>query len=383
MLVIASDTHFSPYGAWRGRGIVGDDEHAFDQVVEFCCAPGRVVDGLILAGDVFESKDLLDARTPGLQRRLFDRVDRLEEKSVGLTYVLGQHDLGIDWLSLHGMAQNGHGRLYDFGRNFPLAQALSYTPRDELPGRLAAIPEDVRLLICHQSWSELMGCARAGADASLAELASSTRVDVVLTGDYHKAVEAFVDRPDGSTLWAFSPGPVSLQAIDEDPEKSFLLVDVDGEGSVVFDRVPLTGRAVLSYTLAAHDADSDELLAVMASEVDEALGDRRLPDALRRPIVRLRLHREPAGFLAEVRRQCAGRAHLFESLEPGAEESGSIVSVGWSAAAGVTLADVLQETCGDPAVASLAVELVGGPRPAEVLRGRLAAAEGGVEVPCD
>ncbi len=284
---VAADLHLSAGGAWRHRGIKGDAEYSFQQIVDACVK--RKPRALILLGDLLEAREV-EADTPDLHLFLQDQFLRLAKADVPVLYVLGNHDLGIDWPRIHRRTRHVDGTTFWLdGFDDLIFYGLDWTPRGKLAARLKEIPEDVSVLVAHQEWKELINqrSDMIEPEASFADLPG--HITTVLSGDYHRRRVVSWTRPDGSKVDGYSPGSTSLQTINEDREKSFLAFR-QGGGGIVGEEVRLDTRRV------SRDAE---------------MSSSPLPEHLRRPILEVTFNVAVPEAHARLVAACEERTHLF------------------------------------------------------------------------
>jgi hypothetical protein len=191
-LVFTADLHFDETGAWRYKGIVGDAQHAFDQVVAFCCA--QQVPLLALGGDILDKP----SPRPETVKYLRRQFDLLAHHRVQVVYILGQHDGRQDWPSIHPDPIHLHGRrvtvgcvtLHGFDYLRPEAFREAYTALEHEP---------VDFVVCHQVWKEFMGNTKP-AELALADLPFALPL---LTGDYHVHTQIGYQARDGTRSVAY------------------------------------------------------------------------------------------------------------------------------------------------------------------------------------
>lgn len=345
--LFAADTHFDAEGAWLGRGVVGDAEHAFKLLVDHAVNAQAAV---ILGGDIVNRPDA----HPASIGPVFRQLDRLASAGLPLYYVLGQHDGRKDWLSAHGWPTHVHNRAFTIG-NVGFV-GLDFRQPDEYRELLATIPEDMPCLVTHQVWAELLGVGRDRDTMRLEEVPAS--VGFVFTGDYHKTVVKTVKRPDAGPLVAYSPGSMAMQALDEPSEKCYFLGNAGGR-----QVMPVAYPTRPFLRLATHD----EAAIAAAADTARVAAERMLSPALARPIVVL----PHAGTSEErrLRRALSDRAHVFFDPAPRAEADGLREQAAAIRQAG--LADVLKAVL-PPGSAeyNLALALLDSPDPAAELAAR-------------
>jgi hypothetical protein len=237
-LVFTADLHFDETGAWRYKGIVGDAQHAFDQVVAFCCA--QQVPLLALGGDILDKP----SPRPETVKYLRRQFDLLAHHRVQVVYILGQHDGRQDWPSIHPDPIHLHGRrvtvgcvtLHGFDYLRPEAFRKAYTALEHEP---------VDFVVCHQVWKEFMGNTKP-AELALADLPFALPL---LTGDYHVHTQIGYQARDGTRSVAYSPGSTHMRDVAEDPEKRFYAFHQTDAYDYRVESIPLDTRHAIRVKL--------------------------------------------------------------------------------------------------------------------------------------
>jgi len=300
-VVVTADVHLRPDGVYRHRGMVGDLEYGFEQVVAACEADPPAM--LVVLGDIFEARDI-SPRSPVQHRWFQSLIDRVAACS-RFGYVLGNHDLGVDWTSLHPDAELLHEVEFEVGGR--RVYGLNYADPDQFRRQAAVVPDRVDTLMAHQAWAELMG--QLSAMVVEADWVPDG-VRSIITGDYHRSL---VVGRGGRTF--YSPGPVCLQRLDEPAVKSFLRLTAGPDGWA-HRVVPLRSRGVARFVASDDDA-LDLLLAGLPAIVSTFHADERLPADLRRPVVAVDLGRGMARRRADLVRAIGRDAHLFVNAARG------------------------------------------------------------------
>ena len=235
LFVFSADWHLAR-SAWVRSGIDGDSYYGLEQLVDLCVK--RDVP-LVGAGDLLDSCDP-SPEDIAFMRRQFDRM---KAERLPVFYILGNHDdelwpgsvhdwpIHVDRGAAPWVLSSDRGALYFYGLD-------ALTP-GELPAALAAIPPQSRVLICHQSWTELMG-AHVTCDGSLSMVPS--HIDLVLTGDFHKHYVTQFKRSDDSYGTVLSPGSLCMQTLTEESKKQVFVVGFDEDGDLAYESVPLKTR---------------------------------------------------------------------------------------------------------------------------------------------
>jgi hypothetical protein len=230
-LVFAADLHFDETGAWKYRGVVGDAQHSFDQIVEFCCNSGASL--LALGGDILDRPN----PRPETVKYLRDRFAQLAHHRVLVVYILGQHDGRQDWPSIHPDPVHLHGRRLEVD-GFALHGLDYLRPATFLEAYARLADDRPDFLLCHQVWSEFMGNARQ-AELSMAQLPFALDL---LTGDYHIHTTCDYTALDGVLATAYSPGSTHMRDVAEEPEKKFFVFSRGDPLNYHVQSVPLATR---------------------------------------------------------------------------------------------------------------------------------------------
>lgn len=347
--LFAADTHFDAEGAWLGRGVVGDAEHAFRRLVDHAVNAKAAV---LIGGDIVNRPDA----HPASIGPVFRQLDRLEQAGLPLYYVLGQHDGRKDWFSAHGWPTHAHGRTFTIG--VATVAGLDFLQPDEYRAALAAVPPAASVLLTHQVWSELLGVGRDRDTMRLEEVPA--HVGIVLTGDYHKTVVKQVKRAGATPVAAVSPGSMAMQALDEPSEKCYFLGNDGGR-----QLMPVAYPTRPFLRLATHD----EAVIIERATLtrDEAM--RLVGPDLAKPIVVL--PPAPPGDERGLRRSLSDYAHIF--FEPAARDETDSLRAQAAEIRQAGLADVLKAVLppgGDSY--NLALALLDSPDPAAELAARRA-----------
>lgn len=230
----AVDTH------WTGSGIIGDSLDAIRQIVNLALHHNVP---LIAAGDLFDVKQ----PRSNVVAAVHEQMDRMRSANLPVYFTTGQHEqvvvpptgVPVEWLRSSADPWPTHVDGIDFAIAGRVFYGLDWTPRTELPERLAAIPEGVEVLVAHQVWEEMRSGDVVKFEASLDDIPS--HVTRMLTGDWHVHRQVEHRRPDGSEIVAWSPGSSCLTEISESAFKQVFLIKDDLTAS----SVPLFTRAVI------------------------------------------------------------------------------------------------------------------------------------------
>ena len=291
-IVFTADAHFDETGAWKYRGITGDAQHSFTQVVDFCCKHRANV--LALGGDILDKPRSLAEPAKFLSRQLA----RLHEADVQVVYILGQHDGRQDWPGIHPGPIHLHGQAIDVD-DFTI-YGLDYMLPDQFMKSYAAPPiQPGAFLLCHQTISEFM----QGASKVVLSLAQLPYAMNLLIGDFHEPESRHYTALDGSTGVAFSPGSTHARDVSEDGPKQFYAFYKGDLTPYAYRSIPLDTRPVQRYQLLSPDA-AEKFLA----RVDDLPLDG---EGLKRAVIDVTFYDDIDGLGTKLARELEGRCHLF------------------------------------------------------------------------
>lgn len=301
LFALTADWHVAR-SAWKHRGIDGDSYHALLQVVDRCIDLGVP---LVAAGDLFDTTDPHPDDVGFVRRQL----DRMKAAGLHVYYIQGQHEReSTPWLDgIHRWPTHVDDVTFDLGG---LAlHGLDWRPAGRLAAGLAAIPAGVDAVVCHQVWKNLMG----GQAACEGDLRDVPHARLVLTGDFHKHIRLDLERDDGTPLTVLSPGSLCMQSIDEEPVKHFFVVGRDDDGDLAVEGVPLHGRMAATYEVGS-GSELESVLFEQFPYLDRVTAEYaatgKIPAALARPLVRVRLGAAVADARARIKAAARGY-HLF------------------------------------------------------------------------
>jgi hypothetical protein len=307
LFVFAADLHIQPCAWVKHPTLRGDAYESVTQIVDYCLQ-NRMP--LVLGGDIFDSK----RPDPFSVRFLGQQIARMFEASLNFTFIQGDHDYHphAPWPTVSGMAIPLNGMSVTIaGYNL---YGLDWTPRDQLPAALATIPEGTDFLVTHQSWAEIQGIGQV--EGSVAHI---PHANYLFTGDYHVGLQKDVQAEDGRVVHVYSAGSTCMQSIDERYEKYFLVVGVE-DGQFVVRREPLLTR--MKFELIYNN--EEELTADLARNMfDEMANDPRLehlPEAIRKPILRVTFDDEIPDALTRITEAAGDRFHIFPNPQRVVEE---------------------------------------------------------------
>jgi hypothetical protein len=291
-IVFTADLHFDETGAWKYRGITGDAQYSFKQIVSFCCE--RQAKVLALGGDILDKPN----PRPETVKFLRDQFDLLQAGGVQVLYILGQHDGRQDWPSIHSSPIHMHGMVYDLD-NLSIC-GLDYLRPAEFMASYAALKEQSEaFLMCHQVWHEFMGNVRQ-AELSMEQLPFAMDL---LTGDYHVHRTLDYKALDGSTATAFSPGSTHIRDVAEEEVKRFFVLYGQPDVRCVYESVQLDTRPVRRCQLTT---------AAAAEAFLAALDDLPLDGTdIKRAVIDIAYYDDIEGLGAKLAKLLEERCHLF------------------------------------------------------------------------
>ena len=298
LFVFTADTHLQPC-AWVKHPSLRDDAYcSFTQIVNYCCEHGL---NLVLGGDIFDKH----RPDPDSVQFLLQQAARLHACDRVIMFVQGDHDYQatVPWaavgghpVSLNRMACSaGPFRVY----------GLDWTSRDRLGESLATVPPDTDILVMHEAWEELQGIGQTEG-----RVADIPYAKVLLTGDYHVALTKTLSAADGRQIQVHSPGSTCMQAVDENPEKSFLVVG-ESDGTVQVQRVPLLTRRRLSLVYNTEVQLQCDLATGALDGWLNAMQCWLLPPEISKPILRVTFNDEIPNLWTRICDAAAERFHLF------------------------------------------------------------------------
>jgi hypothetical protein len=293
--LIVSDLHLSDRTWGSHPDLLGDSYWGLEQVVRRATERQPAV---VIAGG-----DCLDVSRPNSQpvSEFLQALAELQKQDIWFWYIQGQHEFDRPpWLSVSPWGTHLHGLVGEVGP-FKI-YGLDYQPTAHLPDALQAIREDADVLICHQAWREFMG-----RDTCQGELWQIPHVPLVFTGDLHQYREATFRGADGRDFRVYSPGATHMRKIDE-PEEHYILWLYD-DGTV--ERETLRSRPVIRSGPLSREEQLEEFLVGLPEKLAAAdAAAAGLPEALRRPLVQVKFHRD----LPQVERRLAAVLNETASL---------------------------------------------------------------------
>jgi hypothetical protein len=274
--VFAADLHLS-ISAWANcPTLYGDSYESLKQIVDFCVLHQRP---LLLGGDVYDVK----RPHPECVLMLHQQLDRMRAVGLPVYFIQGQHEMDREspWLLSHGWpvwldkasVKIGDATVY----------GMDWRPRGELQPVLEGIPPDVDVVICHQVWEDFMGIGHT--DGALHEVVKDhPRIQLILTGDYHKTVETTAVREDSTRAMVISPGSTCMQEKSEPHLKYFYDIGREPRGFYTFRSIPLTTRPVVDIQIMT----IEDLVRFRTAGGRDIGPDARRPAYIQWPLVRIK-----------------------------------------------------------------------------------------------
>lgn len=288
LAIFTADWHVRKYDRVWGQhpGLYGDTTYGIEQILHH--AMQLRVPYLLLGGDNFEEKtQRSDAAT-----RMRQCMDTLRAADIGVWYIQGQHELTDPPFvnGVHSWPQHLHGRTVTL--DDVQIYGLDYQRPNNVEAALGQIPRGTQLLLTHQVWRNVMGEDRGEAWAHWIN-----RPVTILSGDYHRRMEADWVGRDNVPLRFISPGPVCMQKSNEPEDHWAVLLNTD----LSYQWLPLRSRPTRELRIST----ADDLAYVLDTQRDAILTpDPDLPPHIQRPLVRV--------YYSTGIEQCRARiAHAF------------------------------------------------------------------------
>ena len=246
MIVFTADLHLSPTTWVKYPDLQGDSYYSFRQIVDYCTKPENNVSALILGGDIFDKPN-----PDSLSVQEFIKGVNIVSREREVWANQGQHGrANPPWPALaDNVMQLDDGKPTEVSLISGNLRVLGIdnTSASRLKEILSQEPsEPYEILVVHQA---LRG-AVYGDNWNFDKEWVPDHVKLVLMGDIHRTMS------DGIFHY---PGSISMRSTDENPQKSFIVVDED-DFSVT--RVPLVTRDFFKFTIT--DKESlDEALQVV------------------------------------------------------------------------------------------------------------------------
>jgi DNA repair exonuclease SbcCD nuclease subunit len=257
--VFFSDAHLQMQ-AWKDMpGVKGDAFESLSQVVQFCVS--SKVEALIDGGDLFDGQpSAFDAYF------LLNALEELKKANVKVYSIQGQHgrDRALSWACIDPYVTNleSAGQIKLAGGKV-VVQGFDNSPSEELKAKLETVKPETNVLVLHQKASGVTPGMGSDFDTEWVDC----HIRLVLLGDYHRAIEWTKDCPPplGPAKYVYN-GSLCMQAVDEPPEKSFLLVNDD----LTYKRIPLVTRQFAQFSVQAPE-QLEELLKQLKTFPDNGM----------------------------------------------------------------------------------------------------------------
>jgi hypothetical protein len=278
---------------------------------------------MILLGDIFDAKNL----SSGVLQFFCDQMDKLQEQRIPVYYVQGNHDcVTPPWPAVHKWPIHINGTAIRLGVLSGLqceCYGLDYFPIARYSAELSRVPETAKVLFTHQAWADFgkMGSS----DAAMSQMLP--RGVTVATGDLHIAMYSRGTAANGESVLLMSPGATCMQAINE-PQQHFIYeMQMQPDGAVSFDPIPLWTRLVYEFvceTQAEFDAAVLQIAGLPKSEIPS---DTVLY-AIDTPIVRIKypISVSEDSYVRLVTAASKSGSHLFTDPQLAAAQQ-SMISV--------------------------------------------------------
>lgn len=357
-LIHAADLQYK-HRTWKSRPDIQGDAHvSLRQIVDACIS--HEADALLLSGDIFDSRHPTDSEVYSFQ----NEIARLARP---VLYINGNHDLSEDgegWAASPGLPHVHHLKINQPPVEIGFARIVGFdfVPRIDLADYLALLPAAANVVLAHFMLAEAAPSHVPG-DISLSVLPAGDSYRYYALGDLHVRVQ---HADEARKIVCAYPGSTHLCAINEEPQKYWLAVDVHADGSILATPHPLITRKVFRVSVQTA-TDLDELLDVTRYKMREEAEAAVVPDPrISRPLVEIKyvpVEGAHQRLVAAFSEWC----HLVLSPQ-------AVNVVDLAVLAGerreVKLPDVVREAMADsfdPAAAAFTEELLGEESPSAVI----------------
>lgn len=304
-VLITSDIHLSDT-IWKHRPIYGDAYHSWHYIIDYAIA--NSVDAVILAGDILDKQQNVAKPISELVHGL----QKLDKAGIKVLYNQGQHEYQKEkpWLDVANC--NAKHLSVDMAEEYFLSNGLKiagfdYCNDKTLAENLTKIGKDSTqgyLLVCHQVWKDFMGDV-GRPQGCFDDIPAN--VKILVTGDYH---EHMVHKHNDGALWVLSPGSTHLRNLTEPADKAFFVLDVKSDSyRVVSETIPTR----VKFEVATGKQPHNKLSSLIGHLIKEAATEK-LPEELRKPVVRVIHNPDELDFARHVKDQFEDKAHLFFKL---------------------------------------------------------------------
>lgn len=294
LCVVSADWHLERNAWAKHPTLCGDAYYGLEQVVTYCLNE-KVP--LIAAGDLFNEPypEALSVWHAAKQ------MERMANANLPVYFVQGQHEKTRDtpWMeAFHHWPKHVDRQSFTVcnRRFYGLDYVRGY---DACKFELGKIPAGTEVLVTHQVWFDLMGQITSPE----AKLSDVQNAKVVLTGDYHKHLIFRGVGAGGQSVKLVSPGPLCLQAMGEEPHKSFYILYDD----MSLRSVRLHCRAFFNFAIKTPND-----LSWFRAHAMEALKEcNHLDERIRKPIFYVEFDEDVEDAYSVIHQTVGDKAHLF------------------------------------------------------------------------
>lgn len=242
--------------------------------------------------------------------QIYRFIENMRRKKIGFRYLTGQHDADDPpWFDGLDHAVHMHKQLEEIdGISF---YGLDYQPIGKLQEELDLVPKNTDMLLTHQVWADWMGDVAA----PQGEFADVPHVSTLISGDFHQYVQETRRGKDGQKIQVCSPGCTYQQAIDQPSEHFVVLVS----SALKLEPVKLDSRVFIDWQHIHTEEDLESFIKGFDLELDKAretAEKRKLPERLRRPLLRVVYSAAIPDALRRIERVVQGRAWTFDKEIP-------------------------------------------------------------------
>src|SRR5262249_6426373 len=139
-----------------------------------------------------------------------------------LYFVQGQHELDrtTPWLNaINTWPIHVNDSLFKIDNL--LFYGIDWQPGDVIGPILDNVPANTDIVVAHQVWKDIMGNRSGDCECRFCDVSNAR---MLITGDFHSHVVMDATNKQGNSLKVLSPGPISMQSIDESPDKFFYVL---------------------------------------------------------------------------------------------------------------------------------------------------------------
>lgn len=350
LFVFAADTHLS-LKIWEDRpNITGDSYYAFEQIVDYCLTSDLP---LVLGGDFFD-KRRPDPQSVSFMSRM---MSALQNAGVPVRFIQGQHELDREapWQGVHPWPVWLHDRSDRFGAHI---YGIDWQPREKLAEALAQVPAQTEILVAHQVWGDFMGeiCSPEGTFSQV------PYAQMLLTGDFHQTKIVTATNANGRPMTVVSPGATHARTITDPLQYHFVVIGRSANGELQARTCTLRGRPRANARLLSQvDLDS---FCEAGDTRWLALGKSDLPEAVRKPLLRLEYLNLPDAY-KRIKAALGDSVHLFPV--PIATAQDTVVDYEATPMVFAGLAGAVERLAPTPEIRSGALRLLASPDPASEL----------------